>query len=823
MQTQTSRRRPGRCGRTLAVAIAFACASGAFAPAHGQLEEIVVTAQKRAQGANDLGITMNAFTGETVKDLGIFSAEEIALYTPGLSVNAAAATGVPVYTIRGVGFQDLTTSSSSTVGLYFDEVAIPYTVMSRGLLFDVERVEVLKGPQGDLYGRNTTAGQINYISRKPTQQFEAGITASYGRFDVLNLEGFVNGPLMDTVSGRLAFRLVDSNEGWQESLTRPGDELGEKNVGAVRGMLDIDVSPRASLLINVHYVDDQSDNQAQTALDGREIGLNEFNAPHVALNEYRLPGGRFFGQTPPWYSIGDNRAADWNNHWVSPITGEVADLRPARDNELLGVSAKLELDIGETTLTSITAYHSFERSETNDVDGRPNSIQENINDTDLSVFSQEIRLAGETDRLLWLVGLYYSKDEVDEFYNFFMQDSVFGDGSAAFGAPTPFAVFPIYRLHTRYVQDTESAAAFGHVEYRLTEKLRLTVGVRYTDEQRDWAGCTYDAGDGGYVGLWNGIWGASLQPGACSTLTDTAGSPNNIANLLGTPNINDAFQVFVTDISTKRWMGKVGLDYAINENVLVYATLSNGFKSGGFNGNNSNTTTQLEPYEPEKLTSLEFGIKATLLDERMQLNAAVFQYDYQDKQESERAITPVGAIGGLGNVPESEIRGVEVDLNWAPTDGLTLALGVAWLDTEIEEWMAPVSGTFDFGTGEVTTINRVDASGSALPQAPEWSLNALVRYEFQVSQDLVVDLTGDINFTDDMPDPVRAQNSIESYTVANVRVGIGDISGAWRAMIWVRNLADEYYYVSAFGGPNGGLQRTVGMPRTYGVSLERNF
>ncbi|MGI9285231.1 MAG: TonB-dependent receptor plug domain-containing protein, partial [Pseudomonadales bacterium] len=138
-----------------------------------ELEEVVVTAQKREQGANDIGITMNAFSGDMIRDLGVTTAEDIAQFTPGLTVNETAATGVPLYTIRGVGFQDYSTGASSTVGLYFDEVAIPYTVMSRGTIFDVARVEVLKGPQGDLYGRNTTAGQINFVSNKPTDEFEA--------------------------------------------------------------------------------------------------------------------------------------------------------------------------------------------------------------------------------------------------------------------------------------------------------------------------------------------------------------------------------------------------------------------------------------------------------------------------------------------------------------------------------------------------------------------------------------------------------------------------------------------------------------------------
>ena len=173
--------------RTRAALYAAVLAASAVTAADGfaqtRLEEVVVTAQKRAQSANDVGITINAFSGEQIKDLGVLTAEDIAQYTPGLTVNETAATGVPLYTIRGVGFQDYSTAASSTVGIYFDEVAMPYTVMTRGLVFDTARVEVLKGPQGDLYGRNTTAGQINFISNKPTREFGAGIIASYGSYD----------------------------------------------------------------------------------------------------------------------------------------------------------------------------------------------------------------------------------------------------------------------------------------------------------------------------------------------------------------------------------------------------------------------------------------------------------------------------------------------------------------------------------------------------------------------------------------------------------------------------------------------------------------
>ncbi|MEM9531561.1 MAG: TonB-dependent receptor [Pseudomonadota bacterium] len=802
--------------QTIRLAVSAALAGAVALPAVAEIEEIVVTAQKREQGVNDIGITVNAFTGEQLQELGVFSSEDLAVFTPGLTVNETAATGVPLYSIRSVGFQDYSTGASSTVGLYFDEVAIPYTVMSRGLLFDVERVEVLKGPQGDLYGRNTTAGQINFVSRKPTEEFDANVVINYGSFNTLDVESYVSGGLSETVQGRLSFKTTQSSEGWQKSLTRD-DELGEKDVFAVRGLLNFDIGDDAALLLNLHYVDDQSDNRANTAYNGNLRGLGEFTNPYTPLNEYIIPTGAFFGQTPPWYSTGDNEAADWTNSYTSPITGRTFDLRPQRDNQLLGFSAKLEWDLGNMLLTSITGYDQFDREEANDWDGGFFNDSSNINTTDIEVFSQELRLSGETETVNWIAGLYYSDDKVDEYYHYFMSDSVFGLGSIPFGVGL-FAPTPIRELDTIYVQNTDSQAVFGHVEWQFTDKMRLTVGARYTSEDRDWAGCTFVADDGSLAGFLNAQFGATLGPGDCGTIDDDPASPTFIFALIGGPNINDAFHVYEEEISTSRWMGKIGLDYAVNEDVLLYATLANGFKSGGFNGANSNTTQQLRSYRPEELTSLELGLKSTLLDGAMQLNAAVFHYDYKDKQEQDRAVTFVGNISGLTNVPESTIQGAELDVQWAATERLLLALNLALLDTEVDEWLAVDTELSQWPN----TVFR-DASGIELAMAPDVSYSVRAEYAWPLANGMELYLGGDVNHTGSTTGGAQISDATDSFTIANARIGIGNPEGTWRATLWGRNIADEYYFPAAYQGGNGPFIRANGMPRTYGVSLNYNF
>jgi iron complex outermembrane receptor protein len=778
------------------------------------IEEIIVTAQKREQGANDVGITINAFTGQQLKDFGFKTAEDMAMLTPGLTVNETAATGVPLYTIRGVGYQDYSTAASSTVGLYFDEVALPYTVMSRGLMFDIERVEVLKGPQGDLYGRNTTAGQINFVSKKPTDEFEAGITAGVGSYGTFDVEGFASGSLSDSVRGRVAVRTVQSSEGWQKSTTRD-DELGELDTMAIRAMLEFDLGESASLMLNVHYVDDQSENRANTAYDGTVAGLSEFALPYTPLDQYVF--GANAGETPPWYSAGDNEAADWTNSYTSVQTGRTFNLRPQRDNQLAGASATINWDIGDITLTSITAFDQFDRIEANDWDGGFYNDSSNINTTDLSVFSQELRLTGGDDALNWIAGVYYSSDEVDEYYHYFMSDSLFGNGSVAWGA-VPFMFSPILELDTKYFQETDAIAAFGHVEWQFTDDWRLTLGARYTSEEREWSGCTYSADDGTLADFNNFAWGTSQVPGSCGTIDDDPNSPTNIGIVFGTPNVDDAFQVFTDTIKTDRWMGKVTLDYSVNDDVLLYGTISNGFKSGGFNGANSNGTQQLKPIREEVLTSYELGVKATLAEGTVQLNAAAFFYDYEDKQEQDRAVTFVGNISGLDNVPKSEISGAELDMQWVPADGWNIHLGVAILDTEITEWMAVDP---DLSAWPVTV--RRDASGLELAMSPDLQYSVLVAKEWAVGNSSILDAAIDYSFTDSTTGGTQPSDATDDYGVANARIGYGSNDGKWRVLLWGRNITDEYYYPAAYQGGNGPFVRVNGMPRTWGVSLDYKF
>lgn len=741
--------------------------------AMAQLEEVIVTAQKREQGVNDVGISVNAFDAVQIRNYGVQRPDDLEALVPGLTITNDQPAGVPVFTIRGVGFQNFSAGSSSTVGLYLDETNIPYSVLIGNALFDIERVEVLKGPQGDLYGRNTTAGQINFISKKPTDEFSAGVELSYGRFDLLDTVAYISGPMSDRVNGRLAASYITSGEGWQQSLSRPGDEIGELDEFGLRGLLDIELTDSAQLLLNVHYYSNQSENIAGTTLED-------------------FTGGAL---GPLATSNNDSRAADWT-----------PDHRPENDNESIGISAKLNWDLSEgLALTSITAWDDFERKDLYETSGIPQSDADSTNRTDISVFSQELRLEW-TDISDWYVvgGIFYSTDEIDE-------DYLLENGGGILGL-----ALGLDGLSTRWEQDSDSIAAFGHVEWEFTEKFRLTLGARYTQEERDWTGCTYDSGDGTLAGLWNNILtpfllvpaGAPdpglLAPGECGVYDDIATSPTF-----------GEFAVYSQNIDTNKTMGKITLDYSPSEDVLIYGTVSSGFKSGGFNGAAVQTHQGLIAYRPEELLSFELGIKSTLLDGRLQLNAAAFHYNYDDKQQGTVAVTPVGNIVvAVTNVPESEITGVEFESRWQVADGLIWDVGIAYLDTEITEYQQ-----VDAVNSVWPTVVTFDASGNALDNSPEWQGNSTLTYIRPISDTLNFLIGGDVSYKDDS---LTVNQMIEGYTLVNARIGISDQDGTWSAMAWGRNITDEYYYHSE-SISNCCSIRLNGQPATYGVTFSYNW
>ena len=789
------------------VVSAAALASSQVMAADWALEEIVVTAQKRAQNLNDVGISVNAFSGDQMKDLGLNDTASIAANTPGFQVTDAAGTGIPVYTIRGIGFDDFSVNSSSAVGVYVDEVAKPYPVMTAGLQFDMERIEVLKGPQGDLYGRNSTAGAINMVNNKPTEETGANISVDYGNYSYVKTEGFVNGALTDSLNARVSFTTTNRDE-WQTNEI-DGSKNGELDSHAVRAQFDIQASDDVSILTMFHYGKDKSQPQvAQSTLvtPASQYYAQLYNAYYASylsyygLNTY-TPNGLedFLVQNP-----NDAAAARWNT-------------QPSMNAKTQGAAVTVNWDMESMSLTSITAYDKFERTYDNDLDGMDTTNLHVHSNDEIESISQEIRLTSADDGdLTWVSGVYFSKDEVN-------LNSYLPIEEATAALPT----FGGFDTGSRGKQDTETRGVFAHAEFQATDMLKLTGGVRYTWEERSIDTCTYDP-DGRTTGTFYPVIeyifplintnGATLPgQGDCINIAADPANP-------GTTPPSVIFPGLYSDkIVTEKITGKVGVDFTPNDDWLIYTSVGTGFKSGGFNSFAALTVDQLKPYQEEEVLAYEIGFKGSLLENTMQLNGAVFKYDYRDKQVSDLAADPVGvfpALTFLQNVDKSEVDGAELELQWLPFEGFSLRSAATYLD-------AKVTSDPDGGFDGVTSA-QVNTVGNKLPNSPRWSYSVLASYEFMVSDGL--NLRTSVDYSHQTESYAFLANDVEGhgafkldgYGVVNARITLFADDDTWSASLWGKNLDNESYYFSRAFAQDGTVG-FKGMKPTYGVNFSYNF
>jgi outer membrane receptor protein involved in Fe transport len=412
--------------------------------------DIIVTAQRREQRLQDVGIAVTAVTREALAQTGAQTVSDIERLAPGLEIEQALGGGQPQFRLRGVGFEDYATNNTPTVGVYQDEVAFPIPAGTQGLLFDLDRAEVLRGPQGTLYGRNTTGGAINLVTGRPTDALSAGASVEYGNLDLLRAEGFVSGGLTEAIRVRLAAATLQGG-GFQQRR-EDGRRLGDQDIVAVRAKIALGREDGPfSVLLGGQYNRDRS--------EGRGVYLFNRTTPPVA------------GQP----AFGPDRRRDLTGWGLSPsfaaILGYPTDQKPLRDNDTWVGWADVRLDLGFATLTSITAYQALNRIELNDWAALSLGNSDVWFRSKANVFSQETRLSGGGDGFVWTAGVYYSRERLNEIYR-----SDFLDAGFFLSAFTP------------YRQRVRSIAGFGQVEYALSDRLNLVGGLRYEDEDRDLIG-----------------------------------------------------------------------------------------------------------------------------------------------------------------------------------------------------------------------------------------------------------------------------------------------------------------------------------------------
>ena len=412
--------------------------------------DIVVTAQRRDESAQDVGVALSALTGDELARRGVTNVNQLQFQVPSLEVVPAFGGGQPQFRLRGVGFEDYATNNTPTVGVYVDEVAYPVPAMTQGALFDIERVEVLRGPQGTLYGRNTTGGAINFISRRPTADFSAGADVEYGRYGLLKGEAFVSGPLGDTLRFRVS-GLTEQGGGFQHNRTT-GEELGDADRLFGRAILEWAPSSAATITLNVHGGYDHSD----------QTGLYLFRP--FQTRGYGGPAG------PVIPADSDRTNTGWGlSSTFAALAGYDVNDKPHRDNSSWGASLTANIDLSSAVqLTSITAYETLDRRELADWDSSTSHESDTFWGSDVDVFSQEVRLASiGKRRLSWVVGGYYSNQKLDEVF--------LTDFSESLGFITD----------TSYHQKAESISGFGQFNLALTEQFSVVAGARYEYEKRE--------------------------------------------------------------------------------------------------------------------------------------------------------------------------------------------------------------------------------------------------------------------------------------------------------------------------------------------------
>lgn len=728
--------------------------------------EIIVTANKREESINRVGLTIKAVGEADLRERQITSAADIAQAVPGLSYTNSA-NNTPVFTLRGVGFYDTSLGSYPTASVYLDQVPLPFPVLTTLTAFDLERIEVLKGPQGTLFGQNSTGGAINFIAAKPTSEFEAGVDASYGRFNHFIGSAYISGPLSDTLRARLAVRGAHSGP-WQKSYTRD-DENGRVRELAGRFLLDWEPSDSLSFELNINGWQDKSDPLA---------------VQYIAFNEQAVSNTQPVRDYPR--SPLTSRAADWSTDNGMFINRKFAQVSLRGDMQLGG----------GLTLTSISAYSHFNQRGALDQDGI------NLQDIDLRSFagrirslSQELRIANDpAGRFRFIVGGNYSRDKV-----YYIENLLYGDSSAFFN-------FGITSSENYSDQRMRNLAGFGNVEFDITDQLTLKGGVRYTDSRRSATICNRDGGDGLTSGLFTFFTRLlsgdpnrpALGPTDCFVLDENFFNGPEFKSELNQNNVS--------------WRG--GVDFKPSDDLLLYANVSKGYKAGTFGNINASSTAQFTPAVQESILNYEGGFKAQFADRRVSLNGAIFYMDYRDKQLRSKLIDGTfGILDAIINIPKSHLQGFELELQARPTQGLSFGAALTYVDSEIDEYSGVNAGGV-----------QADFAGTRVPFTPKWQAATNMRADIPLSDGL--NLFGGAQLTyRSATNAIVGETplyKIDDYALLDLQIGIEEPDGRWKATLWGKNVTNTYYWTNVVAGQDT-VVRYAAKPATYGVTLGYRF
>jgi len=775
--------RSNRAWGRVALIVATSClgfANVSFAQSAAEnalvLDEIVVTATKRNASLQSVGIAVTAFSGEDLERAGITSSDEVLLKVPNLEIQAnAGSTNANIF-LRGVGTTGIGFNVQSGVGIYSDEVALNSPVVNILQLYDLERVEVLRGPQNTLYGRNTTGGAVNFISRKPDVggEMTGFVSGTYGRFNEINLGGAIGAPIGEKAAIRFSAQ-SQTRDGIRTNLLTGRDDVDRDKL-AGRVQLAFEPSDRVSVNLKAHVEKVRSGN-----LVYKQVGNRDPNDPTQPC------------ATP--YSLGACANAAGFVDTADPLEHSSNLLAPLNDVDAFGASAHVDIDFENFTLTSITAYEENEQSLTEDSDGSPAHAFHFFIESEAEQFSQEFRLTGNgDDEFRWILGVYG-----------FWEDKQ-GDTGPTFG--TPMGVM-LVRSTAQF--DNTSYSAYADLQYDLNEQWTLKGGLRFGSDKVEGSSAAIFAFEAALAPF--DITTPSLSGEQLPSVNEILDADIGIVPITvgGPDNPDDAINGTTFD----EWGGEAGVEYTPTDDVLVYGKWSRGFKAGSFPNAPMAIMTGLgdTPIEPEIVNTYEAGIKSEFADGRARLNVAVFFSDYTDQQINEGIPLPGGGTEFRVLNVDSEIFGAELDFNWLLAEDTYIDVSLGFLDTEITQ-----------GPEADPDFTGPPAEGNELPQSPGFTANLAFRKDWPLGNGAIIGIGADGRYSGSRVFDLTNERSDDSYYILNAQAyyEFGE-EKAFRVTLWGKNISDELYFNNMFEATLGGRTVYLSEPRTYGVSLYKQF
>ena len=771
----------------LAVFVLALSGSIGFTAGHAAvLEEITVTAQKRAENLQDVPVAITAFSGDQVEAALIGSTEDLVKLAPGMTFTEGTIATETAFRIRGAGTQSFSSSVEPSVAVLYDGVVMTRTAQSIADLADIERIEVLRGPQGTLFGKNASAGAIHIITKRPTEAFEGSAEVMVAEDGQYGFKGTVSGPLSNTVGFRLSGN-YRNDDGYIHNYATGNTVNGTENFG-LRGKLEFQPTDALNILLIADVSEKDSNCCVMMPL----------------LNEDGPDPDGFVALIAPSEPTESSRSVN-----------QTAD--PDQPQDVFGFSAEVNYDLGwGGTLTSITAYRDWSWSGTPDIDFQPltggtavpgsfftftrQSIVYGGQNHDNQVISQELRIASDTSEdTNWVAGLFYWNSQYDQ--NNTSRDAIcIGAPGVPSIQPCPDTATSFFRSgHSIMETENRSLAVFGQVNWRPADQLELYAGVRLIQEDLEWSGYRPDA--------------------------PAPDFPNDAVNTFGVPNGGTLpFQGdFETDDSN--WAGKLGGIYDFTENVRMFASYSRGYKGPAANTNDFNFST--DPVEPEIVDSFEVGLRSELNDDRVHLNVTAFYSEFENFQT--QTIDQVSQAFNVSNVGVFETQGVEVELNAAVTDNFLLMAGLAYTDAVFDEFLNAecyVAQTESEGCID----GKQDLSGEESPNSPDWKFNTTARYEFPLA-DWSAFVQGTYVWQDDVwfREDHNPRSFQESYGLLDMSVGAGSADGRYGVTLFVKNVFDEHFAANRFqiglppGNGSGVMILTRNADRYAGMTFNVNF